>query len=91
MAANNGGAANAAGHGDPHAGPDSGPSGPSGPSGQANSPAGQAGGELNHHSGGAMHDWYYWWSWGECMHRVADPTGAASKIAHVLDARTPAP
>jgi len=32
-----------------------------------------------------LHDWYYWWSWGECMHRVDDPTGAASKVAHVLD------
>ncbi|HUK72683.1 MAG TPA: hypothetical protein VLW50_28640 [Streptosporangiaceae bacterium] len=33
-----------------------------------------------------LHDWYYWWSWGECMHRVDDPAGAASKVAHVLDA-----
>src|SRR6266480_6273927 len=32
-----------------------------------------------------LHDWYYWWSWGECMHRVGDPAGAASKVAHVLD------
>ena len=32
-----------------------------------------------------LHDWYYWWSWGECMHRVDDPAGAASKVAHVLD------
>lgn len=31
-----------------------------------------------------LHDWYYWWSWGECMHRVDDPAGAASKVAHVL-------
>ncbi|SEG55562.1 hypothetical protein SAMN04489712_106240 [Thermomonospora echinospora] len=27
---------------------------------------------------------YYWWSWGERMHRVDDPGGAASKLAHVL-------
>jgi hypothetical protein len=27
---------------------------------------------------------YYWWSWGERMHRVDDPVGAASKLAHVL-------
>ena len=33
-----------------------------------------------------LHDWYYWWSWGECMHCVDDPAGAASKVAHVLDA-----
>jgi hypothetical protein len=32
-----------------------------------------------------LHDWYYWWSWGECMHDVGDPAGAASKVAHVLD------
>ncbi len=32
-----------------------------------------------------LHDWYYWWSWGECLHRVDDPAGAASKVAHVLD------
>ena len=32
-----------------------------------------------------LHDWYYWWSWGECMHYVDDPAGAASKVAHVLD------
>ncbi len=29
-------------------------------------------------------DHYYWWSWGERMHRVDDPRGAASKLAHVL-------
>jgi hypothetical protein len=29
---------------------------------------------------------YYWWSWGERMHRVGDPGGAATKVAHVLDA-----
>ncbi|MFC4911358.1 hypothetical protein [Actinomadura gamaensis] len=28
--------------------------------------------------------YYYWWSWGERMHRVGDPRGAASKLAHVL-------
>ena len=33
-----------------------------------------------------LHDWYYWWSWGECMHRVGDPAGAASKVARVLHA-----
>jgi hypothetical protein len=33
-----------------------------------------------------LHDWYYWWSWGECLHRVNDPAGAASKVAHVLGA-----
>ncbi len=32
-----------------------------------------------------LHDWYYWWSWGECMHCVDDPAGAAAKVAHVLD------
>ncbi|REE95706.1 hypothetical protein [Thermomonospora umbrina] len=31
-------------------------------------------------------DHYFWWSWGECMHRVDDPGGAASKLAHVLQA-----
>jgi hypothetical protein len=29
---------------------------------------------------------YYWWSWGERMHRVDDPGGAALKVAHVLEA-----
>lgn len=29
-------------------------------------------------------DHYYWWSWGERMHRVDDPGGAAIKLAHVL-------
>jgi hypothetical protein len=28
---------------------------------------------------------YYWWSWGERMHRVDDPGGAASKVARVLE------
>jgi hypothetical protein len=31
-----------------------------------------------------LNDWYYWWSWGECMHRVGDPAGAAAKVARVL-------
>ncbi|WP_018655539.1 hypothetical protein [Actinomadura flavalba] len=30
------------------------------------------------------HEHYFWWSWGERMHRVDDPGGAASKLAHVL-------
>ncbi|PZG33737.1 hypothetical protein C1I98_28445 [Spongiactinospora gelatinilytica] len=29
-------------------------------------------------------DWYYWWSWGEKMHRADDPAGAATKVARVL-------
>lgn len=33
-------------------------------------------------------DHYYWWSWGERMHRVDDPGGAATKVAHVLNARS---
>lgn len=28
--------------------------------------------------------WSYWWSWGEPLHDVADPDGAAAKIARVL-------
>ncbi|WP_225993364.1 hypothetical protein [Actinomadura rudentiformis] len=32
------------------------------------------------------HDHYFWWSWGERMHRVDDPEGAAVKLAHVLQA-----
>jgi len=31
-------------------------------------------------------DWYYWWSWGERMHTVEDPAGAATKVARVLAA-----
>ncbi len=31
-------------------------------------------------------DHYYWWSWGELLHRVDDPGGAATKVAHVLEA-----
>ncbi|MDL4777519.1 hypothetical protein [Actinomadura xylanilytica] len=31
------------------------------------------------------HDHYYWWSWGERMHRVDDPGGAALKLARVLE------
>jgi hypothetical protein len=34
-------------------------------------------------SGSSEH--YYWWSWGERMHRVDDPGGAAVKVAHVLE------
>ncbi|MEU9022587.1 MULTISPECIES: hypothetical protein [Actinomadura] len=30
------------------------------------------------------HDHYFWWSWGERMHRVDDVGGAAVKLAHVL-------
>ncbi|MDL4819408.1 hypothetical protein [Actinomadura opuntiae] len=30
------------------------------------------------------HDHYFWWSWGERMHRVDDVDGAAVKLAHVL-------
>jgi len=29
-------------------------------------------------------DHYFWWSWGERMHRVDDVGGAALKLAHVL-------
>ncbi|WP_231334156.1 hypothetical protein [Actinomadura graeca] len=29
-------------------------------------------------------DHYFWWSWGERMHGVDDPGGAAGKLAHVL-------
>lgn len=29
---------------------------------------------------------YYWWSWGEPMHQVGDPGGAAAKVARVLGA-----
>lgn len=28
---------------------------------------------------------YFWWSWGEPMHRVDDPGGAAMKVARVLE------
>jgi hypothetical protein len=28
---------------------------------------------------------YFWWSWGELMHRVDDPCGAARKVARVLE------
>ncbi|MEU9831028.1 hypothetical protein AB0D67_05740 [Streptosporangium sp. NPDC048047] len=31
-------------------------------------------------------DVYYWWSWGERMHTVEDPAGAATKVARVLAA-----
>ncbi len=35
---------------------------------------------------GRLH-WYYRWSWGELLHDVDDPSGAAAKIADVLSAR----
>ena len=35
------------------------------------------------------HDHYFWWSWGERMHRVDDLGGAACKVAHVLEPKTP--
>jgi hypothetical protein len=28
---------------------------------------------------------YFWWSWGELMHQVDDPRGAARKVARVLE------
>ena len=28
---------------------------------------------------------FFWWSWGELMHRVDDPRGAARKVARVLE------
>lgn len=28
---------------------------------------------------------YYWWSWGERLHRVDDPGAAAGKVARVLE------
>lgn len=30
-------------------------------------------------------DDYYWWSWGERLHRVDDPGAAAVKVARVLE------
>jgi hypothetical protein len=33
-------------------------------------------------------DHFFWWSWGEPMHRVDDPGGAALKVARVLEPRT---
>ena len=30
--------------------------------------------------------WFFWWSWGEPMHGVEDPCGAALKVARVLEA-----
>ncbi|WP_433149803.1 hypothetical protein ACQPZ8_11665 [Actinomadura nitritigenes] len=30
------------------------------------------------------HEHYFWWSWGERMHRADDVDGAAEKLAHVL-------
>lgn len=32
---------------------------------------------------------YFWWSWGERMHRVDDLGGAACKVAHVLEPKIP--
>ena len=32
-------------------------------------------------------DHYFWWSWGERMHRVSDPEGAATKVGRVLAVR----
>ncbi|GAA4532625.1 MULTISPECIES: hypothetical protein [Nonomuraea] len=31
-------------------------------------------------------DWWYCWSWGERLHTVDDPAGAATKVARVLAA-----
>ncbi|HZB30467.1 MAG TPA: hypothetical protein VE465_09905 [Streptosporangiaceae bacterium] len=28
---------------------------------------------------------FFWWSWGELMHQVDDPRGAARKLARVLE------
>lgn len=28
---------------------------------------------------------FYWWSWGEPLHSVRDPDGAARKVARVLE------
>jgi hypothetical protein len=30
---------------------------------------------------------YFWWSWGELLHQVDDPSGAAGKLARVLEPR----
>jgi hypothetical protein len=30
--------------------------------------------------------WHFWWSWGEPLHDVDDPEGAAVKVARVLEA-----
>ncbi|GAB3275788.1 hypothetical protein GCM10027589_01110 [Actinocorallia lasiicapitis] len=32
---------------------------------------------------------YFWWSWGERLHRVDDPGAAARKLARVLEPCTP--
>ncbi|GAA3229638.1 hypothetical protein [Actinocorallia longicatena] len=32
---------------------------------------------------------YFWWSWGERLHRVDDPGAAARKVARVLEPLTP--
>ncbi|GAA0946739.1 hypothetical protein [Actinocorallia libanotica] len=31
---------------------------------------------------------YFWWSWGERLHRVDDPDAAARKVARVLEPKT---
>jgi hypothetical protein len=31
---------------------------------------------------------YFWWSWGERLHRVDDPGAAARKLARVLEPKT---
>ncbi|HEY7484649.1 MAG TPA: hypothetical protein VH912_09335 [Streptosporangiaceae bacterium] len=31
---------------------------------------------------------YFWWSWGELMHQVDDPRGAAGKVARVLESHS---
>lgn len=31
---------------------------------------------------------YFWWSWGERLHRVDDPGAAARKVARVLEPKT---
>lgn len=35
---------------------------------------------------GGRPPWYFWWSWGEPLHSVDDPRGAAVKVARVLEA-----
>ncbi|ROO89518.1 hypothetical protein EDD29_7215 [Actinocorallia herbida] len=32
---------------------------------------------------------WFWWSWGERLHRVDDPRAAARKLARVLEPHTP--
>lgn len=33
-------------------------------------------------------DHYFWWSWGERLHRVDEPDAAARKVARVLEPKT---